>query len=99
PRRGHTGAPPGPAQPQTTPGGPGHVILLGTNSTLANIGNPNSGADVSTASCMTGLTMAGTPIEDCLASDEDSHSIGTVMFGNDRSLFVGNGHGPDHTHI
>jgi PKD repeat protein len=99
PSQGYNVALPGSDQPQTTPRGPGHVIVLGTNSTAANIGNPVDGRDPSTASCMTGLTMAGTPIDDCLPSDEDSHSIGTVMFGNDGSLFVGSGDGADYTRV
>src|SRR5262249_35392385 len=99
PAQGYNVALPGSDQTQTTPGGPGHVILLGTNSTLANIGNPNDGRDTTKASCMTGLTMAGAPIDDCLPSDEDSHSIGTVMFGNDGSLFVGSGDGSNYTAV
>ena len=99
PAQGYNVALPGSDQPQTVVGGPGHVIMLGTNSTAANIGNPNDGRDTTKASCMTGLTMAGAPIEDCMASDEDSHSIGTVMFGNDGSLFVGNGDGSNYTAV
>ena len=75
------------------------MILLGNNSTAANIGNPNDGRDTTKASCMTGLTMAGAPIDDCMPSDEDSHSIGTVMFGNDGSLFVGSGDGSNYTAV
>jgi cysteine-rich repeat protein len=99
PAQGYNVAKPGSAQTQTVPGGPGHVILLGTNSTAANIGNPVDGRDKTKASCMTGLTMAGTPIEDCIPSDEDSHSIGTVMFGLDGSLFVGSGDGANYTEV
>ena len=99
PAQGYNVALPGSDQPQTVVGGPGHVIMLGTNSTAANIGNPNDGRDTTKASCMTGLTMAGAPIDNCMASDEDSHSIGTVMFGNDGSLFVGNGDGSNYTAV
>src|SRR5262245_36881132 len=99
PAQGYNVALPGSDQTQTTPGGPGHVILLGTNSTAANIGNPNDGRDTTKASCMTGLTMAGAPIDNCLPSDEDSHSIGTVMFGNDGSLFAGSGDGSNYTAV
>ena len=86
PAQGYNVALPGSSQPQTVVGGPGHVILLGKNSTAANIGNPNDGRDKTKASCMTGLSMNGTPVEDCIPSDEDSHSIGTVAFGTDGSL-------------
>src|SRR4030095_8392902 len=85
--------------PQTVAGGPGHVIILGKNSTAANIGNPTDGRDTTKASCMTGLSPTGTPIEDCIPSDEDSHSIGTVMFGADGSLFVGSGDGSNYSDV
>ncbi len=97
--QGYDVATAGSDQPQTVAGGPGHVVLLGTNSTAANIGNPTDGRDTSTASCMTGRSMAGAPIEDCLPSDEDSHSIGTVMFGLDGALFVGSGDGSNYTGV
>jgi glucose/arabinose dehydrogenase len=66
-------------------------ILLGTASTLANIGNELNGRDTSRASCMTGGTMAGNPVQDCLPSDETTHSVGTVVFGPDKTLYVSNG--------
>src|SRR5262249_5321717 len=40
PSQGYNVALPGSDQPQTAPGGPGHVIVLGSNSTAVNIGNP-----------------------------------------------------------
>ena len=89
----------GSAVPQTTPGGPGHVVLLGANSTKANIGNENDGRDKTKASCMTGLTMAGAPTQDCIPADENSHTIGTVLFGSDGSLFVGSGDGSNYTEV
>jgi glucose/arabinose dehydrogenase len=66
------------------------VVILGKNSTLANIANPASieGADP-TPSC----DNNGQPLDDCLASDSSSHSIGTVAFGTDGSLYVSNGEG------
>jgi len=68
------------------------VVLLGKNSTLANIGDPadKDGAGGAT-SCDT--LRDGTPVEDCLPSDGPSHSIGTVAFGVDGSLYVSNGEG------
>lgn len=89
----------GSASPQTTPGGPGHLVLVGTNSTKANIGNENDGRDKTKASCMTGLTMSGAPTEDCIPADENSHTIGTVLFGSDGSLFVGSGDGSNYTEV
>lgn len=72
------------------------TVLLGTNSTRANIGNENDGRATATASCMTGRSMAGTPVEDCIASDENSHTIGTLAFAPDGSLFVSSGDGSNY---
>ncbi len=93
PAQGYNVALPGSLVPNNSPGGPGHWVMLGKNSTLANIGNPNDGRDTTKASCMVGLSMANPPVQDCMASDEDTHSIGTVMFGTDGSLFISNGDG------
>lgn len=99
PAQGYNRALAGSTNPQTVPGGPGHKILLGTNSTLANLANPDWGRNVDEASCMTGFSMAGTPVEDCLPSDEDSHTIGTVLFSPDGSLFVSNGDGSNYVNV
>ena len=72
------------------------TVLLGTNSTRANIGNETDGRNTAFASCMTGKSMAGVPIEDCIASDEDSHTIGTLAFAPDGSLFVSSGDGSNY---
>jgi glucose/arabinose dehydrogenase len=72
------------------------TILLGQQSSLANIGDPNNGRDTAKASCMTGLTMAGAPIQDCIPSDENSHTIGTVVFGPDDTMYVSNGDGANY---
>jgi glucose/arabinose dehydrogenase len=77
----------------------GRVVLLGAASTLANIGNPNDGRDHARPSCMTGFSMSGAPVEDCIPSDENSHSIGTVTFAPDGSLFVGAGDASDYTAV
>lgn len=85
--------------PESVPGGPGHLVVLGKNSVRSNIGNENDGRDTTKASCMTGLTMSGAPIEDCIPADENSHTIGTVLFGTDGSLFVGSGDGSNYTGV
>lgn len=66
------------------------VVLLGTNSIRANIGAElsNDGA----ASCENINGTIGY-VRDCLPADSPSHTIGTVMFGLDGKLFVGNGDG------
>jgi glucose/arabinose dehydrogenase len=71
------------------------VVLLGTNSTLANIGAPAQFAGANNphppASCLAG----GLPIRDCLPSDSNTHSIGMVLFSPDGSLLAGSGDGSD----
>jgi glucose/arabinose dehydrogenase len=64
------------------------VVILGKNSTYANIGNPaDKDGEGGGVSCDSG----GTPIEDCIPADGPSHSIGSVRFGIDGSLFTSNG--------
>jgi glucose/arabinose dehydrogenase len=58
------------------------------------IGDPNI---PERASCMTGLTMDGVPIEDCIACDSTSHTAGTLMFGPNRTLFASLGDGADYS--
>lgn len=75
------------------------TVLLGTNSTRANIGSETDGRNTAFASCMTGRTMAGVPVEDCIASDENSHTIGTLVFAPDGSLFVSSGDGSNYSGV
>lgn len=67
------------------------VILLGTNSLYEYIGNSSSsGSNVlNPPSC----ELNGEYIQDCIAADSPSHTIGTVTFGTDGSLFVSSGDG------
>jgi glucose/arabinose dehydrogenase len=67
------------------------VVLLGTNSIRANIGNENDGRDIDFVTCNSPATPAGTPIQDCIPSDSNTHTIGTVVFAPDGSLFVSSG--------
>jgi PKD repeat protein len=97
--QGFNVAMPGSHVPQTTPGGSGHWIMLGTNSTLANIGNATNGRDTTKASCMVGFSMANAPVEDCIPADENSHTIGSVRFASDGSLFVSSGDGSNYTGV
>jgi glucose/arabinose dehydrogenase len=74
-------------------------IIVGKSSTAENMapavpaGDPNI---PERASCMTGLTMDGTPIEDCIACDALSHTAGTLAFGANRVLFASLGDGADY---
>jgi glucose/arabinose dehydrogenase len=67
------------------------VVLLGTNSIAANIGDPNVNNNFSAPSCQFGTTY----LRDCIPSDGASHSIGTVAFGPDGSLYAGSGDSAD----
>jgi glucose/arabinose dehydrogenase/chitodextrinase len=99
PAQGFDVALPGSQVPQTTPGAPGHWVMLGTNSTLANIGNPTNGRDTTKASCMVGFSMSNPPVQDCIPSDENSHSIGTLAFDANGNLFVSSGDGSNYTAV
>lgn len=74
-------------------------VIVGKNSTAANtappvpLGDPNI---PERASCMTGLTMDGAPIEDCIACDATSHTAGTLIFGKNRVLYASLGDGADY---
>jgi glucose/arabinose dehydrogenase len=68
------------------------VVLLGTNSTRANLGNADSQDDTVNVAC----GRSPNYVQDCLPSDYDSHSIGTVTFGPDGKLYVGSGDGAAH---
>ena len=73
-------------------------ILLGTNSTLANIRAVDMNSidhpppNTTPPSCDVG----GVPVQDCLPIDSRSHTIGTVMFGPDKKLYVSNGDGSEY---
>ena len=70
------------------------VVLLGKNSTYANIGD-SWARNSPTQSCFN----SGAYVQDCLPADELSHTIGTVRFGSDGSLFVGNGDGANYNSV
>jgi glucose/arabinose dehydrogenase len=64
-------------------------IILGKNSTFANIGNPVEG-DRRPYSC---LDANGSFIEDCLPDEGTSHSVDQLLFGKDGALWVSAGDG------
>jgi glucose/arabinose dehydrogenase/PKD repeat protein len=75
-------------------------IILGKNGTADTVAPPVPEGDPNIperASCMTGLTMSGEPIQDCIPNDYESHSAGTLIFGEGRTLFVSVGDGADYT--
>lgn len=75
-------------------------VLIGKQSVLENIAPPTSDGEQmipERASCMTGLTMDGTPIDDCIPNDYLSHSAGTLLFGPGRTLYASLGDGADYS--
>ena len=66
-------------------------VILGRNSTYENIGNPNRRAELNDP--MSGVDADGNFINDFIASDETSHTIGDIEFGSDGSLYVSVGDG------
>lgn len=75
------------------------VVLLGTNSTFANTSRPDGNSTDDLTIPPSGIRPDGTNIQDYLATDSQSHSIGAVRFGNDGSLFVSNGDGTSYNDV
>lgn len=76
------------------------TVLVGKQSILENIAPATPDGDPNIperASCMSGLTMDGSPIEDCIPNDYPSHSAGTLLFGPGRVLYASLGDGADYT--
>ncbi len=71
----------------------GGTVLLGLNSTFANIGAP--AARNGAPSC----GPVGAYVQDCLPADEWSHTVGALRFAPDGSLFVSNGDGANYNAV
>ncbi len=69
------------------------VVLLGTNSTLANMGAWDSSSEQVSPYPPAGCETAGEPVADCLPVDSPAHTTGMVRFGPDGALYVGHGDG------
>lgn len=75
------------------------VVLLGTNSTWANTSRPDLDSTGDTSIAPSGITSTGENIRDYLATDSQSHSIGTVRFAADGSLYVSNADGASYGRV
>jgi glucose/arabinose dehydrogenase len=64
------------------------VVLMGRNSTLANVGDPTTSDNLNVWACR---DSQGAYVEDCIPQDTETHAIGHVMFGSDGMLYAGNG--------
>lgn len=65
------------------------VVIVGKNSTWANIGAPDEDYFADVPSCENN----GVPVMDCLPQDSNSHSVGDLRFGRDGSLYFSVGDG------
>ena len=74
------------------------VVILGTNSTWDNFNAfANSTNDFNEAPA--GILADGTNLQDFLAADSESHTIGSVEFGPDGALYVSNGDGTSYNRV
>ena len=74
------------------------VVILGTNSTWDNFnGFANSTNDFDEAPA--GILADGTNLQDFLAADSESHTIGSVEFGPDGALYISNGDGASYNQV
>ncbi len=69
------------------------VVLLGTNSIFANIGNPAEG-DKKPFTC---VSTDGGFVRDCLPLEGTSHTLNFMRFGRDGALYASNGDGINFT--
>lgn len=79
------------------------VVLLGKNSTWANISRPDADSTNDFSIAPSGVLNYGTPqqtnLQDYLATDNQAHTIGTVKFARDGSLFVSNADGASYGNV
>lgn len=74
------------------------VILLGKNSTWENFnGFANSTDDFNEPPA--GINANGSNLNDFIATDSESHTVGALAFGNDGNLFVSIGDGASYNRV
>ncbi|NJR70548.1 MAG: hypothetical protein HC771_19370 [Synechococcales cyanobacterium CRU_2_2] len=74
------------------------VVLLGNNSTWNNF-NGFANSTFNFDERPAGILPDGTNLIDFLAADSESHTIGSVEFGPDGSLYVSNGDGTSYNRV
>ena len=74
------------------------VVILGTNSTWDNF-NAFANSTFDFDEPPAGILADGTNLQDFLAADSESHTIGSVEFGPDGALYVSNGDGTSYNQV
>ncbi len=74
-------------------------IILGKNSVWSNISSPDKNSTSDFTIPESGKDANGNYVQDFLALDSESHSIGTVKFGTDGFLYVSNGDGTSYNDV
>ncbi|MEO1005063.1 MAG: PQQ-dependent sugar dehydrogenase, partial [Cyanobacteria bacterium J06638_38] len=74
------------------------VVILGTNSTWNNF-NAFANSTNNFNEPPAGILADGSNLQDFLAADSESHTIGSVEFGPDGALYVSNGDGTSYNQV
>ncbi|MEM7761380.1 MAG: sugar dehydrogenase, partial [Cyanobacteria bacterium P01_A01_bin.40] len=74
------------------------VVILGTNSTWDNFNAFANGTNNFNEPPAV-ILADGTNLQDFLAADSESHTIGSVEFGPDGALYVSNGDGTSYNQV
>jgi glucose/arabinose dehydrogenase len=74
------------------------VVILGANSTWENF-NAFANSTNNFNEPAAGILADGTNLQDFLAADSESHTIGAVEFGTDGALYVSNGDGTSYNRV
>jgi glucose/arabinose dehydrogenase len=74
------------------------VVLLGLNSTWDNF-NAFANSTFDFTEPPAGILADGTNLQDFIASDSESHTVGALAFGNDGNLFVSIGDGTSYNRV